>query len=523
MPARRSGRLQHIAYDDTPLNSSRPDIDSRVGWLLAMSRLHNTDPAVRDGRRFVAALSEAGCRASRSLVSRWESGEIPVSYEAMSAYEAVLGLEPGRISSLTGYIRAAIPGVKAKVARPQLDNTSREFSERLDVLIERAEDGNALAQDWQDLGWHLACVPHVHLRAVTWEAISRQLVNRLPRSVRVSYRLYNTAAMNIASLGRAQDFLVDAIEAHLRHPDVQVVTNPLGLLDSLPTRKSARIVLGTIDDPPSDSAFRLAVWLAAQKMLRGDFSAEERTHLEMAVLRAWRRNPGQAGDELAELIASLPAGLRSTLTHAATKAGRRKLGYVVEHGESVVADKARGMAHTLADAARSRVPQVPDYHEDRMLPRLLRETLFHRDSERRHLASLLVSASPFARAVTAELLILLGESTPPGLRARAATVIRYLSDDVHRLRILKFVVDDDEAVAVPMIQALGHMGFNELSDQALRTSLDDEWSMRERAKLYALGMTGSPGLRTISRSPVAPAWQKAAARWWTNQGPAVTD
>ena len=30
---------------------------------------------------------------SRSLLSRWESGEIPISYEAMAAYEQVLGLD----------------------------------------------------------------------------------------------------------------------------------------------------------------------------------------------------------------------------------------------------------------------------------------------------------------------------------------------------------------------------------------------------------------------------------------------
>jgi hypothetical protein len=41
--------------------------------------------------------------------------------------------------------------------------------------------------------------------------------------------------------------------------------------------------------------------------------------------------------------------------------------------------------------------------------------------------------------------------------------------------------------------------------------------------MYALGMTGSAGLRAISRSATAPAWQKAAARWWIEIGPAVRD
>src|SRR4051794_40378740 len=111
---RRPGRTQKIAHDDTPLNAAHPDIDARIGWLLAMSRLHHTDGAFQDGRRFAEALGDAGFPASRSLVSRWESGEIPISYEAMTAYEAVLDLQVGQISSITGYIKASIPALRTR-------------------------------------------------------------------------------------------------------------------------------------------------------------------------------------------------------------------------------------------------------------------------------------------------------------------------------------------------------------------------------------------------------------------------
>jgi len=180
------------------------------------------------------------------------------------------------------------------------------------------------------------------------------------------------------------------------------------------------------------------------------------------------------------------------------------------------------MAHELAQAARDRAPQSADYHEDKMLGRLLREALFHRDSERRHLAALLISASPFAPSVTDELLILLEDHCRPSwVRGRAATTIRYLSDDAHRLRMLKFVEDRDDGVAVPITHGLGHLSYNELSDQALRTSLGTEASTRERAKFYALGMTGSPAPKAIGKSAKSPDWQISAARWWSAHGPAV--
>jgi hypothetical protein len=521
---RRPGRTQKIAYDDTPLNSRKPDVDARIGWLLAMSRLHHPDPQMADGNRFVQALSAAGCHASRSLVSRWESGEIPISYEGMSGYERALGLESGRISSITGYVRAAMPGVKARVARPQLDPTTPEFSRRLDELIELAEDGSAGADEWQDLGWHLAAVPLVHLRARTWEALSRQVVKTLPRSVKVPYRQYSTAALNIASVPRAQEFLTEAVVDYVNTPGVQVLTNPIGLLDQLPTRAAAQLVLDLVEEPPTDSVFALAVWVAAQKVSRGDFLPEERSRLDMVVLKMWRANPVKASEELAELIASLPEGLRSTLTDAATRAGRRRLGYVVESGEDLGAEMAQGLSQDVAESARERAPGEATYVEDRMLVRLVREALFHRDSERRHLASLLVSASPFADGTTDELLTLLAAPNAPALvRTRAATLARYLSNDGHRLRMLGFVDDPNAHVGTVVVQGIGHMTFTPFSDQVIRASLKDEWSDRERAKMYALGMSGSPGLESIRRSNQSPPWQRTAAEWWLSQGAAVRD
>jgi hypothetical protein len=520
--AKRPGRVQRIADDATPLNSRQPDIDARIGWLLAMSRLHHPDEAHQDGRAFVTALADAGLPTSRSLLSRWESGEIPISYEGMSAYEAVLGLTPGQISSLTGYIRASIPGVRSRVVRPKLDPSTREFARRFDELLDMAEDGGAAARDWQELGWHMAAVPMVHLRATTWEALTGQLINQLPRSTKVAYRQYSTAAMNLASVLRAQDYLVEAIKHYVSNPDVQVVTNPMGLLDRLPTREAARLVLDALADPPNPSVFGVAVWVAAMKVVHGGFSEEERAELDMLVLRLWRQNPAKASEDLAELIANLPEGMRSSLVRAASRSGRRKLGYVVEHGEEVVATQARDIAQELAEAARGRVPQDASYDGDRMLARLVREALFHRDSERRHLAALLISASPFGDAVADELLSLVAvEGYPAWMRGRAATLVRYLSSDAHRMRMLSLIDHPVDEVAAPVTQGIGHMHLTPMADQALRRSLRHELSTRERAKMYALGMTGSPGLEAIMRSTDAPEWQRSAARWWRTQGSAI--
>ena len=61
----------------------------------------------------------------------------------MSAYEVALGLEVGQISSITGYIKASIPGLKTRVVRPEARPDSRAFAERLDELIDITETGRA--------------------------------------------------------------------------------------------------------------------------------------------------------------------------------------------------------------------------------------------------------------------------------------------------------------------------------------------------------------------------------------------
>lgn len=209
------------------------------------------------------------------------------------------------------------------------------------------------------------------------------------------------------------------------------------------------------------------------------------------------------------------------LVQASDNAGRKRLGYVVEHGEELLASKARVFAEEVAAGARSGIAVPATYSDDRMLPRLIREALFHRDSERRHLASLLLSASPFATSVTDEMVARISESHPHWIRGRLATLARYLSADEHRMRLVDLLDDQADEVAIPAAHAIGHLRLNVVSDQALRNSLAREWSNRQQAKMYALGMSGSPVLSLLAHSSNASDWQRAAAAWWMRNGDAI--
>jgi hypothetical protein len=210
-------------------------------------------------------------------------------------------------------------------------------------------------------------------------------------------------------------------------------------------------VLEITETPQNSLTYATDIWLATQKVIRRNFDPAERTELDMLVLKAWRRDPAQASVDFADL----PEGMRATLVQAAAKAGRCKLGYVVQHGEDLVAAKAAQYSHEVADAARAGVPPDPTYDDERMLRRLSREAQFHRDS-RRQLTVLLISSSPFGSRGKAELLVRPGENIyPRWMHARLAMLIRYLSND-HRLRMLTYLDDKRDQLA----PARGDRGFD---------------------------------------------------------------
>jgi hypothetical protein len=325
----------------------------------------------------------------------------------------------------------------------------------------------------------------IHLRRPVWEVLSRRLIDQLPRSVKVAYRQLSTAAMNMAAIPRAQDFLVVAIAQYISDPAVQVITSPAGLLDRLPTRQAARLVLEIMEKPQTKLTYETGVWLATQKVIRKDFDAAERTELDMLILKTWRRDPAQASVDLAELIAELPEGMRSTLVQASAKAGRHRLGYVVQHGEETGRDQGQ-----RSSPERSLTPPAPGHRrsrrrtDDRMLPRLVREALFHRDSERRHLASLLLisrrrsrrrsptSCSPGSPRPYPEWMQ--GPTRHAGPLPQQSTCHRMRLRRPRRRPVRRgrhsSVIQGDRAPAL-----------NVVSDQALRNSLAREWSTTRAA------------------------------------------
>jgi hypothetical protein len=487
-------------------------------------RRHQPDSAFHDPATFARALTAHGCAATPDQVLAWESGLADPTYSAWIGYERALGLRHCSLASSREYLRVFLPaGSLPRLTgpgAPSADPTARPDSQGRQRLLEIAVSETCTPIQWVALSSHLMSDPTWEVDQDDAQALADEIVSQLARGVDVAYRLLSVAAANVASVPTMHAPMVRSIRTYLGDPDVQVVYDPLGLLDQISSAEAADLILDLLERAPNRAMFLHAIWLATQMMVRGNFDDRQRARLGVLVLARWRADPERAPRDLAQLIAVLPAGFREAFSRAAATGGNTDFGYVLEHGEDVSAVAAKRMAGLIVDAVQR---THPDVGADRTeLESLVREGLFHRESERRHLAAVVLAASPFAHAVGEAALDLLSvpESVPLA-RGRLATLCSYLAGDEHRLRLSPFVGDHDETVAAAVTLTFGHLEFASTSDQMLRHTIPTHAGSRGRSHMYALGMTASPGLTKIAASSAAPDWQRRAARWWLRLGPAI--
>jgi hypothetical protein len=472
---------------------------------------------------FARALTAHGCEASADQVLAWESGLADPTYVAWIGYERALGLRHCSLASSREYLRVYLPAGSL----PRLTGPSHPVAGHLerdrdrDRLLARGVAGTCTPLEWVALSGHLLADPDWRLHEEDAHALTDEIVGQLARGVDVAYRLLAVAAAGIASVPAMRAPMVAGIRAYLGDPEVQVVYDPLGLLDQISSPEAVDLVLDLYERAPDRAMYLHAVWLATQMVVRRNLDDRQRARLGVLTLTRWRAEPERAPRDLAQLIAVLPAGFREAFSRAAAQGGNTDFGYVLEHGEDVSAVAAERLAGRIVDAVVRVTPNGvgPDRAD---LDSLVREGLFHRESERRHLAAVVLSASPFGPSVAEAALDLLGErDTVPLARGRMATLCSYLAADDHRLRLSQFVRDPDETVAAAITLTFGHLEFSTTSDQVLRHTIPSYAGSLGRSHMYALGMTASPGLAAIAASSAAPDWQRRAARWWQRLGPAI--
>ena len=305
----------------------------------------------------------------------------------------------------------------------------------------------------------------------------------------------------------------------------QVVSLPIGMLERIPTPEAGDLVLDLLDAEFTVPDSRLAVWVAAQKLRRGDLDDAQRTRLDLMLLGRWRRNSRDTAEDFAELISEMPESLRQTFGEAARQVGRDEVAAALQTGERMPAAMARDASAAISQKVLLMARGVgadgrPEDHA--MLTQLCREAMFDLRSDRRHVASVVLSASPFSGAVASCALDLLDrDDVPQVLRGHAGQLVQYTAEEQHRMRLHDYLDDPHDEVTFPAVHALGHLPFSRVTDLELRRDMPAEDSVRGRSRMYALGMTGSPALPAMATGRGVPAWQRDAARWWLALGPSL--
>jgi hypothetical protein len=229
MSAGRRGRPYQVPEDRSSLRSSTIDVDARVGWLLLMSRLHHPNPEMALGGPFMAALGELGLQADRSAVSRWESGKMQPRFSVLTAYERVLDLRHGQLSTVVNVLRRAYSPEGQRAWAPVLDPQSEAFHLRLDHLLDVLMADKATGPDWTEFGYFVSAPEMLYLHGTVWRDLTRRLVNELARSVGLAYLQRFETIRILLDHQIAQAWLLRAAGDYLSDPWVQIVSDAVGV------------------------------------------------------------------------------------------------------------------------------------------------------------------------------------------------------------------------------------------------------------------------------------------------------
>ncbi|MDX6309446.1 MAG: hypothetical protein QOI06_2492 [Nocardioidaceae bacterium] len=517
----RRGRPYRVPQDRTSILESTVDVDSRVGWLLMMSRLHHEKPELALGGAFVAALSEAGLPADRSAVSRWESGQTQARLPVLATYEKVLELQPGQLTSVVNALRHVYAPRAEPVWTPKPDPMSESYHIRLDKLLDRLRSDSATGLDWSEFGFYSRVPSLLYLHADVWRELSIRLVDQLSGSVGLAEAQRHDATRILLKHKIAYPWLLRAATDFLDDPAVQLVSTPMRVLQMADGAEAAALLLARFVDPRSDAMFEAASHGIAHKVRQGQYSRGELQLIEARLLQMMRHRERQASG-LEGAILAMPATAQARLIDASRGLrGHQELVNGAAHKEWVPPDTALELSRRIATAARRRLSSARLYDEDAMTPRIIREALFSARGEHRHYARLVLLGSPFRQHVAAELTQEIDAASLEGpLVPWMLRLLRYLAGPEQESAVLSWFPSASDELAVDMALTLGNTSSSDTSLDALVDRLTGDLTRLDQAILYSLGMRRAKILTRIARPPNS-APIRAAATWWLNRGGAV--
>jgi hypothetical protein len=511
---RRVGRPRRELIDTTPLTAAYGAVEAREAWVLRAARSAHPDIGVHKGSTFQVLLALHGRTVSQASISRWESGEMQMPPWVAGLYERALGHQMGTLQAPINGLRRSL--TKTAI-RPQplleVPHDSIGPGELMGRLMGRDHDGH----DWFLFAALASRNVSFGLEDEDWAAIVRLLLDEMCRSVDLAFVLRIEALAILAGTDHVLPHVVRAIGVLVMDPTSQAVVDAISLLDFVPGDRGTNLTIKLMHHDRVEVR-RAAISLATVRLARGDVSRATMPAMERAVAHV-ATHTRQADPSLVDLVHRLPRRTPQVDALVTSLRATQNVHLANSTGELVRDDVAhlvtRRLAHETASDSGSNEPLAA------MGIRLLREALFNSFLERRHQSSMLLTAphwrGSLARALVGELL----NQTEPVVRGCLARLLTYVATPDVVAELAQAAVDLVE-VRGECLVAIAHSGAELPADLPVERWLSSGADPHERLQcLYAMGMSGHPGIDRIAADPSHDL--AAFARWWRARGGSVRD
>ncbi len=340
-------------------------IDRDVGWLLANARAHAAEPQVRVASTFAAHLVPP---RNRSQVSRWESGQTPVSLPHLEQYERALGMEPYRLLCAVRLLSELRDEPLPEIAPPRNDDW---WDETVD-LLERCTGRKRLsAAQWTRLSLNLAAEPDALVTPSDWERLLHRLITESSMQTGADYLLREQAAQILARHPRAARGVLATIDRVLGEPgspDYMQATVMSAFLPAL-HRPAAVDLLLRHAEQPVDEQVRRAV-------IEGLHVWESRGFLPDGAVERVHRLLRETLDDAASASAHRPAAI---LLHALTRRGGLLEGLALPPSHRRMVRRILDDGRSLSDTEQAQLrTEIGERLLARFGPKTLRDPLVGR-------------------------------------------------------------------------------------------------------------------------------------------------
>ncbi|TIC89156.1 hypothetical protein E8D34_01255 [Nocardioides sp. GY 10113] len=510
---RRRGRPQRLPFDNTAVSSTAIDGNKRLAWLMAVSRLDACERTAANRSDFAADLRALDIRADSSRISRWESGLEPISPRLVRGYETVAGLAPHTIDTLRrrlvrlGHLRPVAARGWSPVAERSVDA----------LLIEVAEE-RITGSGWLELADCVTTFEHIYLPEATWQLLVDRLLGELVRARGLAAARRYEAAAALIRHPAARAHMSRGVGRLVLAPGAQLITPALLLLAEAPD-EGLRTLVQRLLASPTDSLRGAAEILAARLVSDGSL-APDSPELEAHVGYTLQHGHDRPRAAILELASLLPeAAFARVLSATKSRAAQQCLIRVRESSEVVEPDLARSISDHVAGVVEDATGRTA-HDPDRMLRTVLRTALFHGRRERRHTATQLLLASPYAGQVNAAVLELTAHPDDQ-VAAQCWSLVARLAHANGADRLVQAVSAEERTPLRP--RALVTLGAvrvpvpDDAAEALTRTAHEAPDTPAARAALFSLGLQGMKD-RLRGLAATAPETQ-----WWAGIGPAIHD